>query len=190
MNGLIAIAASALVIVPIVLFLLFRRGARAGKAAYQRHKIVLPPERCALYQALKQAVGERFELIPNVAVTDLITPVSGTISRASAAVFEEAAAKPFAFVLCRPSDLTALAAVVVVPRERAAGRGHSMGSSLRGVCEAAGLPLIEVEAAPIYETAALRESVLAALRPGPVQDGHVDGRREPHISSLDDLDLG
>jgi hypothetical protein len=189
MNGLIVIAASALVIVPLVL-LLFRRRARPGKPAYQRHKTALPPERCALYQALKQAVGERFELIPNVAVSDLITPVKGTIDRASAALFDELAAQPFAVVLCRPSDLAALAAVAVLPRDRAAGRGHSVGSSLRGVCETAGLPLIEVEAAPMYEAAALREAVLAGLRQWSAPEAYADGRREPHISSLDDLDLG
>jgi hypothetical protein len=139
---------------------------------------------------LKQAVGERFELIPNVAVSDLITPVKGTLDRSSAAIFDELAAHAFAFVVCRPSDLAAQAAIVVIPRDRPAGRGHSLGSSLRGVCEAAGLPLVEVEAAPLYETAALREAVLAALRPGPTEEADADGRREPHISSLDDLDLG
>jgi len=190
MNGLLAIAASSLVIVPILLFLTFRRRARAVQARYHRRAMVLSPERQALYLALKSAVGAHYEVMANVMVGDLITPVEGTLDRAARVAFEDLAAQDFAFALCRPDDLSPVAAVTLVAGSRSAGHAPGPGAALRILCEAADLPLVTVDAAPSYEIAALRDAVLEALRRDPFAEGQASGRKEPRISSLDDLDLG
>lgn len=190
MNGLLAIAGSAIVIVPIVLWLLLRRKPSAGKPLYLRQSAVLSPEQRALYQGLREALGEHYVILPKVPVGDLITEVDGTLDGAARAAFEELAAQPFAFVLCHPVDLSVVAAISLTGRGRGVARESSPGGiSLRAVCEAAGLPLVTIAAAPLYESAGLRETVLAALQSGACTDPIANCRREPRISSLDDLDL-
>jgi hypothetical protein len=191
MNGLFAVAAAALAIVPFLLFLLLRRARNAHKVVYQRHSELFSPEQRMLHAALKQAVGDRYEIMGKVPIGDLISPKKGTLAGAAPVEFEEIADGPLTFVLCRSGDLSVVGAVLLVPRGRNANPSPSRsGASVESLCDAAGLPLVRIESAPLYEITELRDQVLDAIEGDPLPGSHPDGRMEPRISNFDDLDLG
>ena len=189
MNGFLAFAASAVIVVPILLWVLLRRTARYERPLYRRRASLFSTQQKALYAALRQAVGRRYEVVGKVPVADLIQPVDGTLDRVAQRAYDRVGASCFTFVLCQPGDLGVVAGLYLVDQACGDTPSGDVTAALRDLCDASGLPLIVIEAAPVYAIDALRDTILAALQSEPAPEAAAGGRREPLISSLDDLDL-
>lgn len=130
-----------------------------------RRRSLLSPVELAFYNALKDAVGDRFEILLKVGVRELCEITHQQVNRAA---FNRVAAKQVDFVLC---DATTLAPVVAIeldasssyPRERAE-RDAFMNELFRVI----GIAFIRHRVQATYDTAAIErwiDSALARLRP-------------------------
>jgi hypothetical protein len=167
----------------LLLWLLQRRqwaGSRGSRTTWQRQGFLLSPEERAFLPALREAIGGDYDIFGKVRIRDVLAPRSGQASPEDQARI----AGHFSFVLCQRPDLAIACAVRLLP----AGTGPRDGR-LRGICQSAGLPVVEIEAEPLYDHRALRAAIAAAIRMEPLAVQEPHGRREPGFSGLKDLEL-
>jgi hypothetical protein len=189
MNWLIVVSLALLVIVPILLLLLFRKGRRPGKAVFQKNLVLFSPEERILHSVLKQAVGEDFEILGKIRVADMIQPKKGTAGGSVPYHYRETAERQFTFVLCHKSDLSVACAVYLDDRGHGSRKPTEHDGLLKALCESAQLPLVRIATSPFYEITEIREKVLGVMREEPFSLPQLDGRKEPRISSIEGLDL-
>jgi len=189
MNWPIVISLALIVIVPILLMLLFRKGRRSGKVVYQKNLVLFSPEERILHSVLSQAVGEEFEILGKIRVADIIQPKRGTSAGNARNSYQEIAGRQFTFVLCHKSDLSVGCAVYLDDRGHGSRKPTEHDGLLKALCESAQLPLVRIAASPFYEIAEIRETVLSAVREEPFSLPQLDGRKEPRISNIEGLDL-
>lgn len=164
-----------------LVFLLGRLSGRGGKLArppYQRQPLLFSPDERAFFHLLKEAVGGECEIFGKIRVEDVIAPKRGA-SRELLAPVEE---RHFNFLLCDKNRLAPLCAIQLHARQ--AGP-----DPLQPICESLGLPLLRFQAGAAYSVLEVRESVRKAMARQPFCPVEADGRREPSISSIDDLPL-
>ena len=94
------------------------------------------------------------------------------------------------FVLVRKSDLGIACAIQLVQHKILRSRDKATTESpLRTICQAAGLPLIRMEAGPFYDHEDIRQAVAESVRREPLFITESDGRREPTLDRLERLDI-
>jgi hypothetical protein len=159
------------------------RRAKAPRIAYQRRDFLLTPEERQLFAALKDAVGEHYELFAKLRLADVVAP------RGGGPLPESLLALRLSFLLCHRRDLTVACGVQLAPLQAGSRDAAGEGDSLRGICQAAGLPLVEIAASPLYDRQEIQAAVAAALTREPLYATEANGRKEPGFSGLEDLDL-
>lgn len=125
-----------------------------------RRRSLLSAAELAFFTVLKDAVGDRFEILVKVEVRELCEITHRQVDRAA---FNRVAAKQVDFVLC---DATSLSPVVAIeldasshyPRERAQ-RDAFMNDLFRGI----GVALIRHRVQMSYDTAAIERWIDSAL---------------------------
>jgi hypothetical protein len=125
-----------------------------------RRRSLLSPAELAFYNVLKDAVGDRFEILLKVGVRDLCEITHRDVNRAA---FNRVAAKQVDFVLCDGITLSPVVAIELdasshYPRERAE-RDSFMNELFRGI----GVALIRHRVQMTYDTAAIERWVDSAL---------------------------
>ncbi|CAL1239217.1 DUF2726 domain-containing protein [Candidatus Methylocalor cossyra] len=163
------------------------RGGRTSRAGCRRREFLFSPEERLFYAALRQALGEDYAIFGKIRVGDLVTPSAprGELREA----FEAVADRPVTFVLCRPSDLSVACAVELKQRPFPGTEAALPGDPLKRLCWAAGLPLVRFEVGSDYEAAEIRDTIARAVAAEPLPLAEPDGRREPHISCLDNFEI-
>jgi hypothetical protein len=130
-----------------------------------RRKSLLSPAELAFYNALKDALGDRFVILLKVGVRDLVEITNREVNQAA---FNRVAAKRVDFVLCDQVTLHPLVAIELddsthYQRDRAA-RDVFMNELFRVI----GVALIRHRVQMSYDTAAIErwvDAALARLRP-------------------------
>lgn len=184
-----------LIVLPALLILaitLFRRihAHRTGRITYSRKEFLLSAEERLFYSALRDAVGENFEIFPMIHVDDLITPRNPSIVDKTWDLLDMNDEAVIPFVLARKSDLGIACAIQLIQHKGLRSRDKiSNESPLKTICQAAGLPLIRMEAGPFYDNEDIRQAVSESVRREPLFITESDGRREPTIDRLERLDI-
>jgi hypothetical protein len=176
-----------------ILIVLFRtlfgrkKNARPG---YQKRDFLFSPEERLFFSALKQAVGEDYEIFGKIQAQDIISVRSNSNKPDGSDGLDAIADHPFAFILCDKADLAIACAVQL--REHAFGGKKKSAppvDPLKSVCHAAGLPFVVIEAGPLYDAHEIKEAIAAAVLKEPLYVVEAGGRREPRISGLENLEI-
>lgn len=112
---------------------------------------------------LDQAVGPDYRVLGKVRVADVAMVESGLGPSVHRSAFNRIAARHFDYVVCRASDLSVVCAVELNDKSHASRRAQASDALKRGVCEAIGLPLLEVPARRAYPVSELREQFAQAV---------------------------
>ena len=176
----------------IVVITAFRRfhDSRTGRNTYTRKEFLLSPEERLFYGALQEAVGDNFEIFPMIHVDALISPRNPSLVDKTWDLLDAHDEGVIPFVLVRKSDLGIACAIQLVQHKIPRSRDKATTESpLRTICQAAGLPLIRMEAGPFYDHEDIRQAVAESVRREPLFITESDGRREPTLDRLERLDI-
>ena len=147
-------------IVGIGLFLLAKRSEK-GKPAheplpYQKSEALFTPAERSFLGVLQQAVGNNAAIFGKVRVADVVEPKSGLGRSARQKAFSKISAKHFDFLLCDKEDLSVACAIELDDGSHKSKRRQERDEFLKGVCEAASVPLIQVPAKSAYVISELK----------------------------------
>ena len=150
----------AVAIVAIGLFLLAKRSEK-GKPAqealpYQKSEALFTPAERSFLGVLQQAVGNNAAIFGKVRVADVVEPKTGLGRSARQKAFNKISAKHFDFLLCDKEDLSVACAIELDDGSHNSKRRQERDEFLKGVCEAAGVPLIQVPAKSAYVISEVR----------------------------------
>jgi ssDNA-binding Zn-finger/Zn-ribbon topoisomerase 1 len=142
------------------LFLLAKRSEK-GKPAqeslpYQKSEALFTPAERSFLGVLHQAVGNNAAIFGKVRVADVVEPKTGLTQSARQKAFNKISAKHFDFLLCDKEDLSVACAIELDDSSHNSKRRHERDEFLKGVCEAAGVPLIQVPARSAYVISEVR----------------------------------
>ena len=144
----------AVVIFAAALFLLARRSEKAKPAheafPYQKSEPLFTPAERSFLGVLHQAVGNNAAIFGKVRVADVVEPKAGLGRSARQKAFNKISAKHFDFLLCDKEDLSVACAIELDDRSHNSKHRHERDELLKGVCEAAGVPLVQVPAMSGY----------------------------------------
>lgn len=144
----------AVVIVAFVMFFLARRSEK-GKPdqidlPYQKAEALFSPAERSFFGVLQQAVGNNAAIFGKVRVADVVEPKSGLGRSAWQKAFNKISGKHFDFLLCDKEDLSVACAIELDDGSHNSKRRHERDAFLKGVCEGAGVPLIQIPAKSAY----------------------------------------
>ena len=83
-------------------------------------------------------------------MADVVEPEPGLNRSDRQSAFNRISGKHFDFLLCDKEDLSVICAIELDDRSHNSKRRHERDEFLKGVCEAAGVPLIQVPAKSGY----------------------------------------
>lgn len=176
-----------------ILIVLFRalfgrkKNARPG---YQKRDFLFSPEERLFFSALKQAMGEDYEIFGKIPAQDIVSVRPNPNKPNAEDALEAIADQHFAFILCDKADL-AIACAVQLREHGFGGKKKSAPpmDPLKSICHAAGLPFVVIESAPLYDAHEIKEAIAAAVLKEPLYVVESGGRREPRISGLENLEI-
>jgi len=189
MNWLILVGIAALAALVLLIRSSSKSSEKARKSAYRKQDFLLSPEERVFFLALKQAVGEDYDIFARIPVIELIAPRDDGTSHSAQKTLDRMADRCFDFVLCDKTDLSVACALELHEHALSGKRQAAPADPLRAVCDAAGLPLVRIEAGPLYDAAEIKDAIASAARKEPLFLTESDGRKEPRISSIEDLEL-
>lgn len=143
------------VIFAAALFLLAKRSEK-GKPdpttafPYQKSDALFTPAERSFLGVLHQAVGYNAAIFGKVRVADVVEPKAGLGRSAWQKAFNKISAKHFDFLLCDKETLSITCALELNDASHNSKRRHERDEFLKGVCEAAGVPLVQVPAKSGY----------------------------------------
>jgi hypothetical protein len=149
------------------LFLLARRTekekATQEALPYQKVEALFSPAERSFLGVLHQAVGNNASIFGKVRVADVVEPKAGLGRSAWQKAFNRISAKHFDFLLCDKEGLSVACAIELDDGSHNSKRRQERDEFLKGVCEAAGVPLIQVPAKSGYVIDEVRDLLPACL---------------------------
>jgi ssDNA-binding Zn-finger/Zn-ribbon topoisomerase 1 len=150
----------AVLVMAVALFLLAKRSEK-GKPAqeaypYQKSEALFTPAERSFLGVLQQAVGNNAAIFGKVRVADVVVPKAGLGRSARQKAFNKISAKHFDFLLCDKEDLSVASAIELDDTSHNSKRRQERDEFLKGVCEAAGIPLIQIPAKSAYVISEVR----------------------------------
>jgi hypothetical protein len=143
----------------VAVFLLRRALSRRLAFPYQlRESLFTPAERHFLAYLIKAVDGDAM-IFGKVRVADVIRPWDRLPGKRWHEAFHPISSKHFDYVLCDPDELSVLCVIELNDRSHDDPERQERDAFLRGACEAAGLPLIEIPARKRYVIKALRKEI-------------------------------
>jgi ssDNA-binding Zn-finger/Zn-ribbon topoisomerase 1 len=123
---------------------------------YQKSDALFTPGERSFLAVLQQAVGNNAAIFGKVRVADVVEPKNGLGNSARQKAFNKISAKHFDFLLCDKEDLSVACAIELDDGSHNSKRRQERDEFLKGVCEAAGVPLVQVPAEPGYVISEVR----------------------------------
>lgn len=162
-----AVLAVVVVVVVLMLVLVASKSKPADRPdegfPYEKRDALFTPAERSFLGVLDQAVGERYRIFGKVRVADVVD-VRRRLGRSdSSSAWNRIRSKHFDFLLCARDDLTVACAIELDDRSHQRADRKARDDFLSGVCQAAGLPLVQIQAQRAYSVSELRDRVLGAL---------------------------
>jgi ssDNA-binding Zn-finger/Zn-ribbon topoisomerase 1 len=150
----------AVVIFSVALFFLAKHSEKNKPAQevlpYQKSAALFTPAERSFLGVLQQAVGNSATIFGKVRMADVLEPKSGLGRSARQKAFNRISAKHFDFLLCDKEDLSVACAIELDDGSHNSKRRQERDEFLKGVCEAAGVPLIQIPAKSAYVISEVR----------------------------------
>lgn len=183
------LAAGAGVALLITLFVVFsRHGDKLARLVYQKRVALFSPDDREFYRALKDVVRDDFEVFGKIRVADIVYPKKSVVPRdAHRSGLSPIAGRYFDFVLCDPASLNVVCAIQIHDKTNPNHQAELQDDLLKSVCDSVGLPLVRFAIKAHYELDEIREKLKTAMSKEPLYLVETGGRKEPRISSLEDL---
>ncbi len=157
---------SLLVIVGIVLFILVlklkQKSGQSKDFPYTNNEVLFTPAERSFFGVLEQAIGDKYRVFGKVRVADVVSVKSLSDRSAWQRAFNRISAKHFDFVLCRNDDITVFAAIELDDKSHQKNQRQIRDVFMAELCNAIGLPLIQVPAQSAYSVSDIRTKVLSA----------------------------
>lgn len=163
---------------------LFWSAKKPPRYPYQRTNLLYSADERAFFRTLKEAAGEKFEIFGKIQVGEIIFPKKGLSESAVINVSNPLESLQFHFVLCEKDTLAIACAVELYDKTQLARQGKF---DLVPICEDVGLPFVRFSTDANYSVGEIRDKLLKAMVKEPLSLVETDGRKEPRISSLDDM---
>lgn len=113
---------------------------------YQNAGALFSPAERSFYGVLNQAAGQTAKIFGKVRVADVVAPRKGITRSYWQKAFNKISAKHFDFLLCRCDDLSVICAIELDDSSHKSKKRQQRDDFLRGACNAAKLPLIQMPA--------------------------------------------
>lgn len=130
---------------------------------YQKTEVLFSPAERSFLGVLDQAVGEDARILGKVRVADVIVPKKGIPRSDWQRAFNKISSKHFDYVLCKQDDLTVVCAIELDDSSHQSKNRRNRDEFLRGVCSAAGIPLVQVPAKSTYVIDEIRQLIAPHL---------------------------
>jgi hypothetical protein len=187
MNWQITAFFAGFILMAFLLKRLFWRGKKPSRHPYQRNSVLFSADDRAFFRALQDAVGAEYEIFGKILVSDIIVPKKGASGRAVNAAFNPIEGRHFDFVLCDKKTLTVACAVQLHDKSHSSRQKEE--DPLMPICEHVGLPFVRFPVKADYADLEILEKLRTAMVKEPLSLVETDGRKEPRISSLDNIKL-
>jgi hypothetical protein len=147
------------IVIGIALFLLKAKGVGPQKYPYEQQGVLFTAAERSFYGVLCQAVEGKAVVFGKVRVGDVLKTRKGLNASERQKAFNQISAKHFDYVLCKPDDLSVLAAVELDDKSHNSKKRRARDEFLKGACEAAGLTLHRFKASNSYKITDVRETL-------------------------------
>jgi len=124
---------------------------------YQINGGLFSPAERSFFGVLEQAVGVDAKIFGKIRVADVMTPRKGLSRSEWQKAFNKIAAKHFDFLLCSNDDLSVICAIELDDSSHKSIKRQERDDFLRGACEAASIPLIQIPAKAGYVISDIRQ---------------------------------
>lgn len=111
---------------------------------YQKAEVLFSHAERSFFGVLNQAVGGDVRILGKVRVADVIVPKKGLSRSDWQKAFNKISGKHFDFLLCKDSDLSIICAIELNDSSHQSTKRQIRDEFLTGICDAAGIPLIQV----------------------------------------------
>ena len=157
MSWFIIVAVIILVMAAVVAVgLLKKPAARTKEHPYRRIDALFTPAERSFFGVLNQAVGNSAAVFGKVRVADVIAPEKGMPRGDWQRAFNRISSKHFDFLLCDKENLSVLCAIELNDASHSSEKRKRRDEFLSGVCEAAGVPLIQLAAKAAYSVSEIQ----------------------------------
>lgn len=187
-NPWLVVSAIAVVVLIFVLTKLF--SSSSGKTArnpYQKFTALFSPDERVFYLALKEAVSAEYEVFGKIRAADLIVAKKSLSGQEMRLAPDPIGGRHFDFVLCDKKSLSAACVIQLHDKTDPEQRAQREYDPLGPICENIGLPFALFHVKASYAPEEIREKLRKAMSREPFYLIETDGRKEPRISSLDDV---
>lgn len=186
MTWLIPAAVAALIVLLVLWKGLSRHGGRIIRHPYQKHAHLFSADDRVFFQALKSAMGDEYEIFGKIRVADIVLTKKSKTQRDSRRAFNPLAGRLFDFVLCDKKTLAVVCAVQLHDKTNPA-RKTEQDDPLKRICESVSLPFVVFPIKADYSPEEIRDKLRQSLTQEPFYLIETDGRKEPRISSFEDV---
>ena len=188
MNFSVLAAGAGVVLLVILVAVFSRHGDKLARLVYQKRVALFSPDDREFYHVLKQVVAGDFEVFGKIRVADIVYPKKVVVPRGGNRTgLSPVAGRYFDFVLCDLISLNVVCAIQLHDKTNPARQAEFQDDALSSVCDSVGLPLVRFAIKAQYSVDEIRDKLQAAMSKEPLFLVEPDGRREPHISSIEDL---
>jgi hypothetical protein len=151
-------------IVSIILVSLSKKGRVASPDyPYQRADALFSPAERSFYGVLQRAVEKNIIIFGKVRVADVVKPRKD-ISRGDwQKAFNKISGKHFDFLLCSTDRLSVICAIELNDRSHRSEKRKQRDDFLRGVCEVAKIPLIQIPSNSSYVIDDVKQLIAAQM---------------------------
>lgn len=137
-------------------------GGKAETSVYQSRQFLLSKAERSFYGVLLQAVRDRAVVMAKVRVADVLEPEHGVGGSRWQKAFNRISSKHFDFVLCKPDDLSIVAAIELDDKSHNKRQRGQRDEFLNKACGSAQLPLHRIKARKNYSVEELRNLLFPA----------------------------
>ena len=177
----------AVVIMAIALAVLWKlaqkRGPDPAGYPYQKTGALFTPAERSFLGVLHQAVEGKASIFGKVRVADVVEPKTGLNRSARQSAFNRISGKHFDFLLCDKENLSVFCAIELDDRSHQSKSRQQRDEFLQRVCEAAGVPLVQVPAMSGYVIDVVKRLIAPHLTANETPNqGPSPARQEPEIN--------
>ena len=144
------LAAIIIIFVVGLIILIQKRKTGPSDYPYQKAGSLFSSAERSFFGILNQVVGKDIRVLGKIRVADVIVPKKGLSRSDWQKAFNKISGKHFDFLLCKDSDLSIICAIELNDSSHQSSKRQLRDEFLTGICDAAGIPLIQVAVQPRY----------------------------------------
>ena len=160
------LAAIIIIFVVGLIILIQKRKTGPSDYPYQKAGPLFSPAERSFFGILNQVVGGDVRILGKVRVADVIVPKKGLSRSDWQKAFNKISGKHFDFLLCKDSDLSIICAIELNDSSHQSSKRQLRDEFLTGICDAAGIPLVQMTAKSGYKIDDVKELLAPHLAKG------------------------